>query len=140
MKILRQAAFSLLLTACASGPPEPVSLQQVSLAHPRVQTSGTAHYPVRVKQVVKNGFLGTDDTVWLYPLFPPGDVSSRAIRAMVLDPREPDPILGFEDRSFAARVEEPSDHLVSPRVQDAFKAAGYTFEDGWLVLLVQSTP
>ena len=130
----------LSLAACSTPTPESLDLPQVDITHPVVTTAGTAHYPVRVKQVFRNGVLGRQYTVWLYPLFPLGDILGKEIQYLVLDPRQPDPILGFEDRSFTAEVAEPTEKKVTLRVREAFQAEGYTFADDWLLLLAHPAP
>jgi len=127
------AALLIALIACST-PPETIALSSVDLSHKVVTTTGTAHYPTRIKQVVHNGFLGRDATVWLYPLLPPGDVLHRDIHFLVMDTREPDPLLGYEDRTITARVSLPTEREVDKRVRDAYAAQGYTFSDGWLLL------
>lgn len=124
------------LPACA---PDPVQLDVAGITAETqvVETRGTAHYPVRVKQVTRNGFLGEDITVWVYPLFPVGDLESTEIRLLVIDPNQPDELANFEERAFVARVKPGDEHVTTPAVRQAFEAKGYTFAEGWLALRVR---
>ncbi len=122
--------------------PEPVSVPLLDVApgHKVVTVEGTAHYPLRVKQRVKNSLFGSQYDVWLFPFFQRGDTTGREIRFLVSSPREPEQMLGFEDRRVTAVVRKPTTSRLSVAVLEAFERKGYTFADDFLLLEEMKDP
>ena len=92
-----------------------------------VRVSGTAHYPLRIQLMSGGG------PTYAFPLFAPGDTTGREIRVLVLSPEAPDPLLGFEDRTFEGLIRPPGIR-VPDQVRETLEGQGYPFADDWLVL------
>jgi hypothetical protein len=107
----------------------PVTSADISLDNRGVLLTGTAHYPVRVRQV---GGGGASER-FVFPVFPKGDVTGREIRVIVRSNRVPDEMLGFEDVSIEGFARPPSGQ-VPPDARRAFTDAGYHFAEGWVLV------
>lgn len=110
--------------------PHDVEFSALSLEDRGVRVRGTAHYPV---QIQLRGGLGGDGLAYAFPLFGPGDTGGREIRVMVLSRVQPDPLLGFEEKTFEGLIRLAGSNL--PQVaRDHLSLLGYRFADEVLVL------
>ncbi|MCP4809375.1 MAG: hypothetical protein GY913_11645 [Proteobacteria bacterium] len=115
--------------------PEPVTFEELSVDHDAVRVDGTAHYALRVTQD-RPGRFGRPDRVWyVFPLFAPRDTSGTIIDVMVASPFEPENMLSFEDVTLEGWA-LPKGSAMSPRLEEAFREAGYTFQDDYFVIEV----
>ena len=106
-----------------------VTSDDISLDNRGVRLTGTAHYPVRVRQVTDGG---ASERI-IFPVFPKGDVTGREIRVIVRSMRVPDDMLGFEDVTIEGFARPPSG-VVPPDARRAFTEAGYHFAEGWVLV------
>ncbi len=101
-----------------------------------VEVSGTAHYPVRVRQSYQGSWLRPGErTVHIFPFFPPGDTMGREIHILVLSETEPDRMLGLEDRKIRGEIRVPTSSLLTRGVLDTYREHAYQFTDDFLLLL-----
>lgn len=119
------------------GHPEPVEVafEDLRVEHDAVRVSGTAHYALRVTQDRPGRFGRPDRTWYLFPLFATKDTSGTAIEVMVASPIEPEDMLSFEDVTLEGWA-LPKASAMSPRLEEAFREAGYTFYDDYFVIEV----
>lgn len=112
--------------------PTPVALSfaELSLERRGVRVTGTAHYPV---QLQLKGALSGDGPAYAFPLFGPGDTTGKEIRVMVLSRVRPDPLLGFEEKTFEGLI-RPAGSNVPQGVRDHLTVLGYRFADELMVL------
>lgn len=115
--------------------PEDVDWAELSVEQDAVRVQGTAHYALRVTQD-RPGRFGRPDRVWyLFPLFDKQDTSGTIISVMVASPFEPEDMLSFEDVTLEGWA-LPKASAMSPRLEEAFREAGYTFQDDYFVIEV----
>ena len=138
--VLAVAAFAL--TMAGIGPlavaVEPVvtEFQDLDPSQRAVITSGTAHYPVRVRQSFRSSwFKPRPATMHVYPLFSQGDTAGREIQVLVLSANEPDRLLGYEDKTIRARVRRPTTRWLTRAVLKAYEQVEYSFAEPFLLLV-----
>jgi hypothetical protein len=101
----------------------PVTVQDISAENRGVRIHGTAHYPVRLHQVVEGGER------WLiFPLMSPGDTLSREIKVIVRVDHEPEALVSYEDLEVDG-LARPAGGRVGPKVIDRLRGEGYTFAE-----------
>ena len=110
--------------------PHDVEFSALSLDQRGVRVRGTAHYPL---QIQLKGGLGGDEVAYAFPLFAPGDTSGREIRVMVLSRLQPDPLLGFEEKTFEGLIRAEGSALPQG-ARDHLSMLGYRFADEILVI------
>jgi len=138
--VLALAIFALTMAGigplAAADVPVATDFADLDLSQRAVITSGTAHYPVRVKQSFRSSwFKPHPATMHVYPLFPQGDTMAREIQVLVLSAVEPDPMLGFEDKTLRARVRRPTTRWLTRAVLKAFEQVEYSFAEPFLLLV-----
>lgn len=99
-----------------------------------VRVEGLAHHGVAIAQRVPGDLLREEEHWTLFPLFPRGDTSDRAIRVLVRTQRPPDRLLDYEEMVVEGRLHVPTIETVPYGTEDQVGKRGYFFADGLLVL------
>lgn len=137
--VLAGLGVKIWLTLSALPPCEqhtPADVADLELAMGCVTVQGQAHYEVVVKQTIPGNLLLDERTLHLFPLFPAGATSDRAIRILVRTEREPEDLVSFESMTVSGRLIPVTTEEVpfGTEVQIG-KRSDYFFTDEMLLLV-----
>ena len=115
---------------------DPAVIDDLDLDQPCVVVQGQAHYDVVVRQRIPGNLFLPEQQRYLFPLFPSGDTSDRAIRVLVMTEREPERLVSFETMAVSGRLVPATAREVPYDVEIKIGRSGdYFFTDGLMLLV-----
>lgn len=113
-----------------------VDVSEVDAASGCVTVTGQAHYEVIVKQRVPGNLFTEDREYFLFPVFPQGDTSDRAIKLFVRTERKPESLVTYETMTVSGRLEPVTSAAVPPGTEVSIgQKSDYFFTDAMLMLV-----
>lgn len=98
-----------------------------------VRVEGIAHHAVRAERYYPSGFLRSEKTFWIWPLFAPSDAHGRRIEVMVASTVAPPWGIDFEDVTVEGWVRPPRAR-VDENLEKALRGVGYDFDPHYLLI------
>jgi len=96
--------WTLMGAAPACGAYAPIELDALDYDSGCVRVTGQAHFEVVVRQTLPGNLLRDEETLYLFPLFEPGQVDERAVRILVRTERAPEDLVSFETVTIEGRA------------------------------------
>jgi hypothetical protein len=115
--------------------PAPIERDFVSIesTDKTVTISGMAHYALHASQTWPAGLLRHEQTLWFYPLMPPGDGQSKRVTIMIAGLEEPERGIDLEDLTVTGWVRPPRARI-GVDLEAAFREQGYIFEGDYILI------
>jgi hypothetical protein len=117
------------------GHPPPVERDFASIesTDDTVTITGMAHYALHASQTWPAGLLREEQTLWFFPLMPPGEGQSKRVTVMVGALNEPERGIDLEDLTITGWVRPPRARI-GVDLERAFRDIGYMFEDDYILI------
>ncbi len=98
-----------------------------------VRVKGLAHHAVRAERYYPGGFLRSEKTFWIWPLFASNDPHGQKIEVLVASRVEPPWGVDFEDVVVEGWVRPPRSR-VDEDIEKALRGLGYHFRSDYLLI------
>ena len=117
------------------GHPDPVDTAFASLSPEleSVRVKGLAHHALRAERYYPGGFLRSEKTFWIWPLFAQDDPYGQKIEVLVASLVEPPGGIDFEDVVVEGWVRPPRAR-VDENIEQALRRLGYHFRADYLLI------
>lgn len=92
-----------------------------------IRIRGTAHYRGLIVQHTRGGMGMQPPVMYVYALFPLGDVQGREVRILVRTPEKPPPRVDFEFVEVEGWLDPPRSHTVPFNTEQQLARADYFF-------------